>query len=543
MKRPLLALEQASTCSSLHLSGDGVNDVAAMKTADVAVALLNGFGAEVEELEGDQVDDIDDQRRKMKLETRKIGSNRIKRRRARNRMLFLESPEAQARVVRRIKEVQEEVARRAAAREGIGPNSTSKVQYNLGDIRFMVSGIITAIKEERNRAKSLRLGGGEAARILAQEQRSGGNVTSDGVDPIEMLAIKPGEASLVASFSCLRPSIDGVASILRAGIASAACWLSTQQHIALHSLMASYNLASLYRDGFRYGKFMWPVELVSYLLIEQASYLASCTARPRLPPSRSLRPPTSLFHPSSVFSTVAQAVIHVVSLTSGVNYGHQLESLTKDNQVKRSLIRSAKSPAITSILAQLSDALAMKLQMGDAALEEYKYGIFGRPAFRPNYETNVVFIFSILQGAVSSLINHTGKPFYWSVLESRQLCLFAGLSILFAVACMTESFPSLNQMVELRRLPSRRAKFVILFIAAADVAACILCRQLSALFFHLDSGHNRANEGTIKEKHVVATAADFEETLLHEEANQNRTLVLLMTGVLVNMLLEALLRT
>jgi hypothetical protein len=68
--------------------------------------------------------------------------------------------------------------------------------------------------------------------------------------------IKPGEASLVAAFSCLHPSIDGVDSILRTGIATAACALATHDMIALHSLMSCYYLVSLYRDGFRYGKNM-----------------------------------------------------------------------------------------------------------------------------------------------------------------------------------------------------------------------------------------------------------------------------------------------
>ena len=42
---PMLYLSDTFLCLSLLL-GDGVNDVAAMKMADVSVSLLNGYGQE-----------------------------------------------------------------------------------------------------------------------------------------------------------------------------------------------------------------------------------------------------------------------------------------------------------------------------------------------------------------------------------------------------------------------------------------------------------------------------------------------------------------
>eukprot|EP01083_Nonionella_stella_P030678 84070_1 len=84
---------------------------------------------------------------------------------------------------------------------------------------------------------------------------------SNAIEEVGEMQIKPGEASLAAPFTFLRPCVDGAKSILRSDIAAAAFSLSCHCSIALNSLMACFNLAPLYRNGFRYGKYMWNIEL------------------------------------------------------------------------------------------------------------------------------------------------------------------------------------------------------------------------------------------------------------------------------------------
>lgn len=228
-KSVILCLKQKCRKTVL-MCGDGANDVAAMKAADVSVAMLNGFGSE----DINSSKDLDDERRAKKLMSKAIGSNRKQRKKS--------SKDSQKRINERIEKARKEIDDRVVAREN--------KDYTMQDIKDMVSATLDAAKQERTRANKLRMGGGDAAKILASERN---NQTLLDDESTELPAIKPGEASLVAPFSCLHPSIDGVDAILRAGVATAASALTSKKTIALYSLMSGYHLASLYKDGFRSG--------------------------------------------------------------------------------------------------------------------------------------------------------------------------------------------------------------------------------------------------------------------------------------------------
>ena len=528
-------------------TGDGVNDVSAMKSADVAVALLNGFGAEQSSISNA---DVDEQRRLQRLTKKKIGSNRS----GNPKKSHPESNAAVRRVSASFEKKRKEIIERAFTRQGLSPESDIRqVQFTLADIKDMLLASYQCIQEERRRNAELRKGGGGAARILAKERRemiTGSNEDEDTYDSDDseddLIAIKPGEASLVASFSCLNPSIDGVDSILRSGVASAACALSIQQTIVLHSLMASFNLASLYRDGFRYGQNMWRVELFFFVFVDRASYLAACSSRPRLPDSVSLRPPTSMFHPAYLFSTVGQALIHLISLTIGAWYGKQLEFKPVEVCNRALQIRSiplAGAPKRT----QLSAAMVAKCASMDLNDEDddEKVGFFRRPKFIPNYETNVVFILSVIQGAISSVVNHKGKPYYGSFLESRALCRSLGLTVLFAVTCITGSYPLVNRIIEIRNFPSLKSKVAVLAIAALDAAACWAVRLLadytllppppSKAVGKLSKGRKSG-----KGNDALLSAAETEEKLLKEESRQNLFELLLLLSAASYMFLESM---
>ena len=164
--------------------------------------------------------------------------------------------ESNDRIRKEIEKYRKEIDKRASSRDSKDVE-LSENEFSFEDMKEIISASMRAAKNERRRAEQLRKGGGDAARILAEErQQQISTENEDDSDDFSPPSIKPGEASLVSSFSCLHPSVDGVDAILREGIATAASALATQQGIGLHSLMSCFHLATLYRDGFRYGMYM-----------------------------------------------------------------------------------------------------------------------------------------------------------------------------------------------------------------------------------------------------------------------------------------------
>lgn len=177
--------------------GDGVNDISAMKAADVSGAILNGYGSE----DTNAIErDIENERRMEKLKDRKVGKDKS------NQKI------GQDRVKLKIEE-----ALKSSDDPGHSMNALVKV-----------------LKEEYQRYKDLQRGGAKAARIMQKEERlrqalmQKVNTTSDDEEEgIESIA--PGEASLAAAFTFLRPAIDGVDFVIRNGISSAASSLSSRR--------------------------------------------------------------------------------------------------------------------------------------------------------------------------------------------------------------------------------------------------------------------------------------------------------------------------
>jgi hypothetical protein len=467
-----------------------------------------------------------------RLATMNIGSNRFDNLKKAN-----SKQEAKDRIRTEIEKCRQEIDKRAS----LNCTDSSEIRYEFEDMKEMISATMRAAKNERQRVEQLRKGGGDAARILAEERQQQISTEKEvDDDDFSPPPIKPGEASLVSSFSCLHPSVDGIDAILREGIATAASALATQQAIGLHSLMSCFHLATLYRDGLQYGKHMWNIEVMLYSMLESARSKASCTPRPRLPNSVYDRPLKSLFQLESVFGIVSQAIIHISCMALSVRYAKHLESDARDS-VNEERIRLRQFIASkSSKLEKLLDTLSKRSLIDLPERETTSNPFFQRPPFRPNYKTNCVFIFSILQSALSALVSHKGAPFYRSALESRDLCSISAITFLFVMICITGKVSSISNFLQVKPLPSVRDKLVLLGIVMINIIACIFCRLIIDKLLSTSKSIDHVTMTSDKEIQSK-TAADHEIKLLSEEKEYNLKGLRFFYGVIIYFIMDLIL--
>ncbi|TAH03380.1 MAG: hypothetical protein EAZ17_02825, partial [Sphingobacteriales bacterium] len=237
--------------------------------------------------------------------------------------------------------------------------------------------------------------------------------------------------------------------------------------------MTCFGLASLYRDGFRYGKHMSSVEMVLHMLVDQQRYKASCTPRPRLPKDPSLRPPRSMFQPVAIVRTVAQAGVNLAAMNMGVRYAKGLEQSSSTtgpgNKYRLHIEGRNLSPKIAKMLSALTkSSIGGRKEANDNVVPT---SLFRRTPFIPNYETNVVFILSILQNMLVALGNHRGKPFYQSILESRPLTIISVATVGICVALVAETAPKINTLLQLKTMPSKKSQATLFALVLLNLLA------------------------------------------------------------------------
>lgn len=487
--------------------GDGVNDINAMTDAHVSVAMMSGFGHETS---------VDcDVARMERLKRRRIGSNRLAAIRAEpaseeEMMGIGQSPQAASfRIQQRI---------------------SAQLKKDHPAPPFNV--VLSSISEEIRRYRKLRKGGKDAASILAEEDRlrqslqHKAKLEESNDDHTQSSVIKTGEACLASSFTLLRPSIAGVETIIRTGIAAASSSIALYKKITLNCILSSYNLSTLYKNGLRYGKWMWQCELFGIMYTDRASWSASATPRPWL--VANTRPPSSLFHPAEMISTLLQAVVHITTLTLSVKNGKQLEAARDHGPQNGFRIKwtssSDEKGSVGAVLASLVDNSESTVSSKEAPAPQ---GLFRRSPFQPNHISNNVFIMSVFQNAVMALVNHPGQPFSVAFLESRPLCMSVGLSFLFCVVCIAETFPLLNKCLQLAPFPTKSSKIALLRLLVLNVSLNYFAEYISTCLFRNDVWMKR-NRPIKVQNRGPECAAEEEDKLLSEERDGNVSIIYAM---------------
>ena len=294
--------------------------------------------------------------------------------------------------------------------------------------------------------------------------------------------------------------------------------------------------------------------------MENLSHIPNRSPRPILA-HKSIRPPSSVFHRSSIVSIALQAVIHVSTMIIGVHEAKQYDRGAKKKagfRIRfRPVITGTDKSGIPSPLSLFmenmlpSSNFSLMTQQGEGNDSAPPGSLLGRPPFRPNSVSNVVFLFSIFRSVVIAMVNHRGFPFYMSISEFPDLSAMMNKTMVFVIMCICETVPSvIRARLGLMPWPNKRIKFVMLSLLMANMVGCLLIDDLCMYIWHRElwkERHStkrgqRASTKTQSLATEVTTVAEEEEQMLQKERERSMKVLVrccvFVTGTVIHTLLK-----
>ena len=130
---------------------------------------------------------------------------------------------------------------------------------------------------------------------------------------------------------------------------------------------------------------------------------------------------------------------------------------------------------------------------------------------------------SIFQVAVTTMVNHSGKPFTIGFVESRSLCLSVCSIFLLCIVCVSGRIPKLNNFIELAPYPTKASRIALLRLLLLNVSLSYFAEYFSMFSFRHDvwKERNKQEQQQDYSSKSLMSAADEEEKLLSEEHEQN----------------------
>jgi len=232
--------------------------------------------------------------------------------------------------------------------------------------------------------------------------------------PADERSIKLGDASLAAPFTAKQPSVTCVLDIIRQGRAS----MGMVQRQAQYGIF--YSLSSLLYRGMRaFYDLKWagPHRMVLNFLSTLADQGVN-----QLLPLHEISParlPSSILHPSSIFSVVGQAILHTAVAVLGFRI-------------------------VSPFVAPKSETQGEKAS--------------GSREFVPNAFSNVLFFTSLVEAASTEMVMIKGQPFSTGILDN-QLLLFGLVGMAYIpFLCALELDSVIMRRLQLISIPCYTAR-------------------------------------------------------------------------------------
>jgi len=250
----------------------------------------------------------------------------------------------------------------------------------------------------------------------------------------ELPMVKIGDASVAAPFTSKMPSIRSCVDIVRQGRCTLVTSIQMYQILALNCLISAYSLSVLYLDGVKYGD----TQMTAMGMLGSISYMSVSRAKP-LEKLSSVKPLTSIFHPSLFISLLGQFAVHLVTMIWATNTAKQF----------------------------LED--------------DYKVDLDGE--FKPGILNSVVFLVSNVQQVTVFVVNLQGRPFMTGLTENRPLLWSLLATFILTFMFASESVPGLNKYFQLVPFPDDDFRNFIIKLLVGDVFICFLFDRAMKLFF------------------------------------------------------------
>ena len=280
-------------------------------------------------------------------------------------------------------------------------------------------------QKRKNEMASKRSVAGSASTIAAQ---------LEDLEMDEIPMVKVGDASVAAPFTSKMPSIRSCVDIVRQGRCTLVTSIQMYQILALNCLISAYSLSVLYLDGVKYGD----TQMTAMGILGSISYMSMSRAKP-LEKLSSVKPLTSIFHPSLFISLLGQFTVHLITMMWAVYCAK--EYLEPD----------------------------------------WKVDLDGE--FKPGILNSVVFLISNVQQVTVFVVNLQGRPFMTGLTENRSLLWSLLASFIMTFMFASESVPSLNKYFQLVPFPNDEFRDFIIKILVADVSISFAFDRLMKLIF------------------------------------------------------------
>ena len=430
------------------MCGDGGNDVGALKSADVGVSLLTGFGnANVDLSGGDKKEGADNKgggggggkgaEAALDAQTKDTAKKRAEA----NKKVAAEFNVRKAELAKLQPQwLKEEMDARAARGEtgvmaqfGAMPAVAKRMQAELAKEKQMLA----------KKHGAMLAGGGAAADALADME------DLDVGTPM----VKLGDASIAAPFTSKLASIRSCLDIIRQGHCTLVSTVQQQQILMLHCMISAYSLSALSLDGSRASE----QQLIASGMLLSCASIAFSFAKP-LDRLSHVLPLSSIFHPALILSVLGQLLIHA----SCMLYALRLARAHMGEAEVREVIKLQKQ----------ADKL---YEAGDEEAAS--------KAHKPNLLNTVVWLVETAQQVAVMLVNYKGRPWMKGATENPGLLYSLALCVAGVVVAAWELVPQLNEYLGLIALPSDEARYELLALLAVTLLGSFVWDRLCLAIF------------------------------------------------------------